>query len=122
MTLTALVDSKTASAAFTVIIKDPCSRAVFQTNPAPLADMTVTMPSAATSTQAVSIKTDVQNSYPAIVCGISGALTPAAAYISLSGDSSTISVNAANISLPTDIGTHTFTLTVNSLLYSSTVT
>jgi hypothetical protein len=48
-------------------------------------------------------------------------LTPTAAYISLSGDSSTISVNAANISLPTDIGTHTFTLKVNSLLYSSTV-
>jgi hypothetical protein len=59
MTLTATVDGKTASIAFTIIIKDPCSRAVFQTTPAPLSNMTVTMPSAVTSTQAVSIKTDV---------------------------------------------------------------
>jgi hypothetical protein len=29
MTLTAVVDGKTATASFTVIIKDPCSRAVF---------------------------------------------------------------------------------------------
>jgi hypothetical protein len=59
MTLAASVDGKTASAAFTIIIKDPCSRAVFQTSPAPLSNMTVTMPSAVTSNQAVSIKTDV---------------------------------------------------------------
>ena len=50
MTLSAVVDGVTASVAFTVIIKDPCSRSVFQTMPAPLSDMTVTMPSAATST------------------------------------------------------------------------
>ena len=48
MTLSAVVDGVTASAAFTVIIKDPCSRSVFQTSPAPLVDMMVTMPSLAT--------------------------------------------------------------------------
>jgi hypothetical protein len=70
----------------------------------------------------VTIKTDVQNSYPAIVCGIQGTLTPSSTFVSLSGDSGTISVNAANISLPGDIGTKTFTLSVDSLLYGSSVT
>ena len=70
----------------------------------------------------MAIKTDVQNSYPAIVCGINGALTPATAYASISADSSTISVNAASITLPTDIGSHAFTLTVTSKLYPGSVT
>jgi hypothetical protein len=70
MTLTAVVDGKTAIASFTVIIKDPCSRAVFLTSPAPLTNMTVTTPSAATTTQTVTIMTDVQYAKPAIVCGI----------------------------------------------------
>ena len=57
--LTATVDTKTVTANFNVIIKDPCSTATFQTSPIPLVDMTVTMPSSATSTQSVAIKTDV---------------------------------------------------------------
>jgi hypothetical protein len=47
MTLTAQVDSQTATASFTVIIKDPCSRAVFENMPAP-SDMTVTIPDSPT--------------------------------------------------------------------------
>jgi hypothetical protein len=50
LTLTAAVDSKTTVSSFTVIILDPCARAVFETNPAPLSDMTVIMPAAGTQT------------------------------------------------------------------------
>ena len=49
-------------------------------------------------------------------------LTPAAAYISLSTDFQTISVNKANVVLPTDIGTHPFTITIDSVNYPGPVT
>ena len=80
------------------------------------------MPSTITSTQTVTIKTDVQNSYPSIVCPIMAVLTPSSTFVSLSADYGTISLNASNISLPNDIGTKTFTLTVESLNYASSVT
>ena len=60
MTLTAVVDAQTTVSSFTVIIKDPCKRAVFQTTPAPLSDMTMNMPSTGTQTQTVKIYTDVE--------------------------------------------------------------
>ena len=83
--------------------------------------MNVSIPSAATSTQAVAIKTDVQVANPAIVCPISATLTPAAAYISLSGGFATISVNKSLIVSPTNLGTNTFVLTVNSATFPGTV-
>jgi hypothetical protein len=49
-------------------------------------------------------------------------LTPSSTFVSLSADYGTISLNASNISLPNDIGTKTFTLTVESLNYASSVT
>ena len=49
-------------------------------------------------------------------------MTPSSAFVSLSADSGTISVNAGSISLPGDIGTHAFTLTVDSLNYAALVT
>ena len=58
--------------------------------------MNVNLPSVATSTQSVVIITDVQVAHPTIVCLFTALnLTPAAAYISLSGN--IISVNAASI-------------------------
>ena len=83
--------------------------------------MNVIMPSTATSTQNVVILTDVEVAQPSIVCPITATLTPAAAYISLSGDYQTISVNASLIITPTHYGTHPFTLTVQSANYSGTV-
>lgn len=41
-------------------------------------------------------------------------ITPAAAYIRLSADLQTIEFIEDKVALPTDIGTHTFTMTVNS--------
>ena len=84
--------------------------------------MNVGLPSTATSTQAVAILTDVQVATPAIVCPITATLTPSAAYISLSGDFTTISVDESLLYSPTDLGTHPFVLTVDSLNYSGTVT
>ena len=83
--------------------------------------MTINVPSSATSTQTVVIKTDVEFAHSAIVCPFTvTTLTPSAAYMSLSAN--TISVNAALISLPGDFGIHSFSVTVNSSNFSGTVT
>ena len=62
----------------------------------------------------MTIKTNIEIANPSIVCPITATLTPAAAFISLSADLKTISVNEALAITPTDLGTKTFTLTVNS--------
>ena len=105
-----------------MIISNPCSAAVFQTTPAPLVNMSVTMLSLAIFPQTVTIKTDVENNNPNIVCSIIVTLSPAAAFISLSGDYKIIALNAALIALPSDIGTHTFVLTVFSADFPGAVT
>ena len=48
--LTAAVDAQTITSNFDVVIKDPCSTAIFETSPSPLVDMIVSVPSGATST------------------------------------------------------------------------
>lgn len=50
MTLTADLDGTTKTASFTVIILDPCKRAVFLTNPNPLSTMNVALPSTGPTT------------------------------------------------------------------------
>ena len=120
-TLTATVDGKTSIAGYEVIIKDPCSSATFETTPAGLVNMTVNMPSSATSTQTVVIKTDVQIANPTIVCPftVSTTLAPPALYIR--SVANTISVDASKIVLPADSGTHTFMLAVNSSNFPGSV-
>ena len=88
--------------------------------------MIVTMPSSASFTQTVAIKTDVQVANSNILCPITAVLTPSvltptAAYISLSADFTTISFDANQVVQPTDYGIHPFTLTVNSLNFSGSV-
>jgi hypothetical protein len=56
------------------------------------------------------------------VCPITATLTPTAAYISLSADYSSISIDASKIQTPTDYGTHSMSLTVNSKNFSGYVT
>jgi hypothetical protein len=77
------------------------------------------MPSSAISTQNFTIKTDVQVTYPTIVCPIIATLTPSAAYISLS--SNIISIDAALIQIPTDYGANPFTITVASSNFPGTL-
>lgn len=94
---------------------------MFQTIPEPLTDMTVNMPSFATSTQTFAIFTDVQEAHPAIMCPITATLTPSAAWITLSADFKTITVIPTMLVVHSDAGTHLFTLTVNSANFSGSV-
>ena len=66
------------------------------------------------------ILTNVQLSYPSIVCPITATLIPTKAYITLSGDFTTISVNASQI-VVSDFGANTFTLTVDSANFAANV-
>jgi hypothetical protein len=54
------------------------------------------------------------------VCPITATLIPYKAYITLSGDFTTISVNASQIAV-SDFGTNTFTLAVNSANFAASV-
>ena len=82
--------------------------------------MTATMPMTGTIFQTFSLTTDVTQSHPSIICNMSATLTPAAAYISLSADFQTITVDKTN--LPTGIGTYPFTVTIDSVEYAGNVT
>ena len=59
-------------------------------------------------------KTDVEINYQIIMCPFTvwTTLTPSTLYISSAAN--IITVDATEILLPTDLGTHTFTLTVDS--------
>jgi hypothetical protein len=54
------------------------------------------------------------------VCPITATLTPTKAYITLSGDFTTISVNASQ-TVVSDFGANTFTLTVDSANFAANV-
>jgi multisubunit Na+/H+ antiporter MnhE subunit len=69
----------------------------------------------------VKIYTDVEISYAAIICPITASLTPGSIFVDLSGDFATITVDKSKITLPTDIGSHPYTLIVNEKDWSSTV-
>ena len=69
----------------------------------------------------MTILTDIQLANPLIVCPITATLTPAAGYIGLSGDFTTISVDATSIVVPTDYGITPFTLTVASANFPGSV-
>jgi len=74
-----------------------------------------------TKSQTVKILTDVEQANPSIVCPITAVLTPAKSYISVSSDYSSIILDGSKAS-DADVGLHTFTLTVNSKLFSALVT
>ena len=65
--------------------------------------------------------TDVEQANPSIVCPITAVLTPAKPYLSVSTDYSSIILDGSKAS-DADVGVHTFTLTVNSKLFSALVT
>lgn len=58
-TLTSTVNGQTVTANFSVVIEDPCKTAVFQTFPAPLSTMYISIPSVAITTKTFVILTDV---------------------------------------------------------------
>ena len=121
MVLTAVLDTQTITSSFVVTILDPCKRAVFETTPAPMTQMNIMMPSVASTDQIIKIWTDVERLSAVSICPITATLTPSFAWMSLAGDFSKVTVNANNIVLPTHVGTHSFTLTVNELNWSANV-
>ena len=83
--------------------------------------MTIVVPATGTELQTYTITTDVTQSNSSVLCNMAAVLTPAANYISLSADFRTITVDKANIVLPTDLGTHLFSIAIDSVNFSGTV-
>lgn len=121
MAFTASLDGRTATKNFVVTIKDPCKRAIFETTPNPMSLMTIVMPSVASTDQTVKIWTDVER-IDSVACPITATLAPSKLFMTLASNFSKVTVNASQILLPTDVGIHTFTLTVNELNWSASVT
>lgn len=119
-TLTATVNSKTASSTFTIIIQDPCKRAIFDaTNPFTL--ITVTMPTAGPTTSNKAVLTDLSVPY-SITCDWTGVISPTKSWIAYSNVTKTITVTHGNITLPGELGTHNFSITVDSAAWAPNVT
>ena len=83
--------------------------------------MTIIMFTDSTKTQTVAILTDVQVAHPAIKCPFSATLTPSSNYLSFISDTKTLNAQSSGISLPSDIGTNSFTLNVISANYPASV-
>jgi hypothetical protein len=117
-----VVDAQTTPNSFTIVVKDPCQTSTFVNGSTP-ADITISMPSAGPTSQTQYIITDVQTNYPAIICPYTGVLAPTLSWISWdpAGPNKIIVTHSA-ITLPTDIGTHAFTFTVDSTPWPSDVT
>ncbi len=69
-------------------------------------------------TQTVTIHSTSSSPSATIVCPVHATLTPLKAYISLSADFKTISIDPALINKPSEIVQQTFMLTVTSAIYS----
>jgi hypothetical protein len=86
--------------------------------------MVIDMTNPTQLTQSVTIFTDRQRADSSIVCPITANLAPADTsntFASLSSNFDLITVSTEHITTPLHYGSHSFTLTVNSLDYSSDV-
>jgi hypothetical protein len=72
-------------------------------------------------TQPVKIYTDVERAHPAIICPIVATLLPSKLFIILSTNYDLISVIESQITIPSDYGSHSFSLTVDSLDFADIV-
>lgn len=107
-----------------VNIVDPCSSETTLTDPNPLLDIDVIMPNASgTQSETFVIDTQVERNNPAsgLVCNFVSSMTPSKLFISYDSSTRTYTVDESKIVLPTDIGSHTFTITIDSQEYSGTV-
>jgi hypothetical protein len=104
ITLTNTSLTQTMVTTLTIILKDPCDRAVFESTPSPFSDITVQVPSATLINTTFKVWTDVERNYN-LVCAISASFTTTYAPISVSSPYDNTVVNPALVSLPNDIGT-----------------
>ena len=121
LVLTASQYAVTTTHNLSLDLRNPCKTATTVTIPDPLITMNIVVPDTGTEPQTYTITTDVTQSN-GVICNFNAVLTPAANYISLSGDFLTITVDKANVLLPTDLGTHPFSIAIDSLEFSATVT
>ena len=70
LTLTYTYGSTSLFASLTLIIKDPCSRAVFKTTPNPFSTITFSAPSTANTFTEFKVYTNVEVDHSSIVCPI----------------------------------------------------
>lgn len=98
-------------------IVDPCESATIKATPAALADIVINAPVTSSLTQSFSFTTDVTQAQPSIICAIQAVLSPSALYINLSVGMTTITIDGSKVTLPTDIGTHSFQVTISSSTY-----
>lgn len=75
LTNTLLIPSQVKFIDVTIILKDPCARAIFEVSPSPFSDIAVTVPSATSINTAFKVWTDVERSNNSIVCAITASFT-----------------------------------------------
>jgi hypothetical protein len=120
LTLTYTYELTSQSASLTLIIKDPCSRAVFKTTPSPFSTITFSAPSTANTYTLFKVYTDVEETYPSIVCPISAIITGVGYVpVSINGAFTAITLDGNLVCLPGDIGNHPITVEISSRDYTS---
>jgi hypothetical protein len=102
LTNTLLIPSQVKFIDVTIILKDPCARAIFEVNPSPFSNIAVTVPSVTPINTAFKVWTDVERSY-SLVCAITASFTTTYTPISVASPYAQTVVNPALVSLPTDI-------------------
>lgn len=96
----------------TIVLKNPCARAVFETSPNPFSDITVAMPLTSTISTPFHVYTDVEKAFPSIQCNITATFTTT--YTPLTISTTQTSLDTTKVVLPTDIGTRTVTVRIAS--------
>lgn len=99
------ISTLTATLNITLYV-DPCKYAVIT---AAIANMQLFIDERTLMTSILTMTYDFSNWY---TCTLVASLTPAAAYIQLSQDFKTISLDPSLVALPAELGTHAFTLTI----------
>ena len=122
LTLTATVDGVTATHDIELTIEDPCESSTFVVTPGSIDDITVEMPQTGVQTRTFTITTDAELANPGVVCSFAVTdMLPAMNFISYDPTTRTITVDESLITMPDEIGTHPFTVSVNSVEYPGTV-
>jgi hypothetical protein len=124
LTLTNTLGTQVFMSTMTLIIADPCSRAVIQTTPNPFSDQVVNVPSATVISVSISsLTTDLFAAY-GITCSLKATITTAYLPVSVVSPYSQYQIDPAAVVLPTDTGigpslTHVVVFKIESLTHTT---
>jgi len=121
ITITNTLNTQVKSDSLTLTIKDPCEFATFITTPSPFSDKTITVPSVTPIQTSFAVKTNVENTYPSIVCGITALFSTTYLPATVASPFIKYTIDPGLVVLPTDIGIHTVVMEIKSKLYHPTV-